>query len=85
MTKKKRLTFANAVIVVCVAVCAAITAAVVYEYHRLDTVIPSGVVTALLGLWGGELLIIALRQIFGSDAIERRKNPSRSSDGEGSI
>ena len=32
---------------------------------------PAGVVTALLGLWGGELLIIALRQIFGSDVMRK--------------
>ena len=50
---------------------AAVTAAVVYEYHRLDTVMPAGVVTALLGLWDGELLIVALRQIFGSDVMRK--------------
>ena len=59
MTKRKRLSFANAVILLCVAMSGTITAAVVYEYHRLDTVLPAGVVTALLGLWGGELLIVA--------------------------
>lgn len=71
----KKATFANAVIVLCVAISAAITAAVVCEYHRLDTVMPAGVVTALLGLWGGELLIIALRQIFGSDVMGRGTTP----------
>ena len=39
--------FANVVIVICIGISAAVTAAVVYEYHRLDTVMPSGVVTAL--------------------------------------
>ena len=42
MTKRKRLSFANAVILLCVAMSGTITAAVVYEYHRLDTVLPSG-------------------------------------------
>ena len=37
----------------------------------MSTVMPAGVVTALLGLWGGELLIIALRQIFGSDVMRK--------------
>lgn len=68
----KKARFANLIIVLCVTMSAAITAAVVYEYHRLDTVLPAGVLTALLGLWGGELLIIALRQIFGSDVLDRR-------------
>ena len=69
---RKKVRFANLIIALCIAMSAAITAAVVYEYHRLDTVMPAGVVTALLGLWGGELLIIALRQIFGSDVMGRK-------------
>ena len=68
----KKFIFANVIIVACIILSAAVTAAVVYEYHRLDTVMPAGVVTALLGLWGGELLIIALRQIFGSDVMGRK-------------
>ena len=74
MTKRKRLSFANAVILLCVAMSGGVTAAVVYEYHRLDTVLPAGVLTALLGLWGGELLIVALRQIFGSDVLGKRQD-----------
>ena len=69
----KKATFVNIIIAVCLAVSLGITAAVIYEYHRLDTVLPASVVTALLSLWGGELLIIALRQIFGSDAVGRTK------------
>ena len=68
----KKAVFANIVIAVCIILSATVTASVVYEYHRLDTVMPAGVVTALLGLWGGELLIIALRQIFGSDVMGRK-------------
>ena len=67
----KKAVFANIVIAVCIILSATVTASVVYEYHRLDTVMPAGVVTALLGLWGGELLIIALRQIFGSDVMRK--------------
>ena len=72
----KKFIFANIIIVACITLSAAVTAAVVYEYHRLDTVLPAGVVTALLGLWGGELLIVALRQIFGSDAVGRGRSDS---------
>ena len=71
--EKKKLTLANAIIVFCVAVSFVITLVTLYEYHRLDTVMPAGVLTALLGLWGGELLIIALRQIFGSDVIKQAR------------
>ena len=70
----KKTAFANWIILLCVAMSAVITAAVIYEYHRLDTVLPAGVLTALLGLWGGELLIIALRQIFGSDILGKQRD-----------
>ena len=72
--KKRKVTFANAIIAICIAIGVIITAAILYEYHRLDTVLPAGVVTALFALWGGELLIIALRQVFGSDAIVRNRS-----------
>lgn len=65
--KKRKITFANLVITVCVVVAVLVTGCVVWEYHRLETVIPSSVITALFAFWGGELLIVALRQIFGSD------------------
>lgn len=71
MSRRKLLAFADAVIVLCLAAGLLITASVLYEYHRLDTVMPSGVLSALFGFWGGELLFIALRQIFGSDALKK--------------
>lgn len=69
MNKKN---FANGIIVVCLSVALIITGVTVYEYHRLNEVMPSGVLTALLGMWGGELLIIAIRQIFGSDVFTKK-------------
>ena len=73
--KRKRIRLADTIIVICVSVGGLITACVIYEYHRLDTVIPSGVLTALLGFWGGELLTIALMQIFGSDVVSQKNKP----------
>ena len=75
MTKSKLTKFANVIIVVCVAMGALMTAAVIYEYRRLDTVLPANVLTVLFGFWGGELLIIALRQIFGSDVVSQKHKP----------
>ena len=69
-----RIKFANIIIVFCVTVSFFITLCILWEYHRLDEVIPSGVLGGLLGFWGGELLIIALRQIFGSDVMARKKD-----------
>jgi hypothetical protein len=74
--KMIKFAFANVIIIICIVVSIIITAVVLWEYHRLNTVIPSGVLSAMLGLWGGELLIIALRQIFGSDALNRSKKNS---------
>lgn len=72
-TDKKKNRFANVIIILCIAVSMVVTAAVIYEYHRLDTVIPSSVLASLFGFWGGELLIIAIRQIFGSDVTKNIK------------
>lgn len=72
--RDKKITLANAIIILCVVIAAIITAVILYEYHRLDEPIPAGVLSALLGLWGGELLIIALRQIFGSDVMTKIKS-----------
>lgn len=82
---RRKITFANVVVALCLFVSFCITAAVVYEYHRLGEVMPAGVVTALLGLWGGELLIIALRQVFGSDVIHRQSAGSTDVNENGSI
>ena len=79
----RKAVFANVIIALCVAMGMGVTAAVLYEYHRLDTVLPSGVVSALLALWGGELLIVALRQIFGSDALGRGAYRTTEGGGEG--
>ena len=73
MSKKKKLKYADAIIAICVIMCIIITACVLYEYHRLDTVISSGVLAALVSMWTGELMLCAVRQIFGSDVIKQAK------------
>lgn len=77
---KKKITFADAVIVLCLTVSLAITVVVLCEYHRLNEVMSSGVITALLGLWGGELLIVALRQVLGSDVTRRNSGQMTNAD-----
>lgn len=83
ITDKKRNVYANVIIAICVAVSLVVTASVIYEYHRLGAVIPSGVLTALLGFWGGELLIVALRQIFGSDCVTKARQAKYGSTNAG--
>lgn len=72
--EKKKNRFVNCIIVLCLSVCIVITMSVLWEYHRLDTVLPADILAALLGMWGGELLIIALRQVLGSDIVGQAKN-----------
>ncbi len=73
MNKKKKSRFANVVISICVAVGLCITLATMWDYHMLGVPVPGDVLTALFLFWGGELLIIALRQIFGSDITKKNK------------
>lgn len=66
--KERRINrFVNIIITICVTTTVFLTLALVYEYHRLDTPITADVLTIPFGFFGGELLIIALRQVFGSD------------------
>lgn len=85
MSKKKKNQFANAIIVSCLIISLIITIAILWEYHRLDTVIPSGVLGVLFAVWGGELLIIAVRQIFGSDVVTKVKSAAYKSLDDNSI
>lgn len=80
--KKKKTTFANVVITVCVAVALFVTLSQVWEYHRLNEPMPAGVVTAILSMWCGELLIVALRQIFGSDVVRQKPTDAVMEDDE---
>lgn len=72
--KKKISVFANIIISVSIAVGLFITAMTVFQYWLLQTPIPSDVLAVLIGFWGGELLIVALRQVFGSDIMNKKKN-----------
>ncbi len=75
---KRRDFFVNTIIIVCLAVCLYITINATLEYRRLDMPMDSGVLAVLLGIWGGELLLIVVRQVLGSDI--RRKNPYESEE-----
>lgn len=74
MKKKNKNIFANVIISLCVTVGLFITAATVWGYYTLGIPLSGDVLTALLLFWGGELLIIALRQVFGSDITKKKGN-----------
>lgn len=76
MSKKKKNRFANIIIVFVLLVTTIITVCILYEYHRLQVTLGSDVLTVLFGFYGGELLIVALRQIFGSDIVKKRNGES---------
>ena len=72
--KRRTKRFVDVLIVLCLLMCAIVTSFVLYEYHRLDTVLGAGEITALLAVWGGELLLIVVRQVLGSDVLQKRKS-----------
>ncbi len=71
--KSKKSRFANFIVIICISVSLLIAASVIYEYHRLNVVVPSSVLTIFYSFFGGELLILVLRQIFGQDIIAQAK------------
>ena len=73
-SRKRTKRFVDVLIILCLLMCAVITVTALYEYHRLDTVMGAGEITALLAVWGGELLLIVIRQVLGSDVIQKHKN-----------
>ena len=79
--EKRQRRFADIIITVCVTMGVLLAGAVVYEYHRLDTPLPSGVLGTLYGFFGGELLIICLRQVFGSDVVKQAKSSKSTEEG----
>lgn len=74
MSKKKKNRFANGIILLCVLAGVIITLETLWGYRRLDIPLPGDVLKNLFLFWGGELLVLALRQIFGSDFIQKIKD-----------
>ena len=72
--KRKISLFANTIISVSISVGLFMTLITMIEYWTLKIPIPSDVLAVLIGFWGGELLIVALRQVFGSDIMNKKKN-----------
>ncbi len=78
--KKKISIFANIIISVSISVGLFMTLITLIEYWILRIPIPSDVLAVLIGFWGGELLIVALRQVFGSDIIKKKRETNESED-----
>lgn len=72
--KKKISVFANIIISASVAVGLFITIMTMLQYWLLKIPVTSDVIAVLIGFWGGELLIVALRQVFGSDVIKKKRD-----------
>ena len=70
---RRVIRFTDAIISLCLVMCLIVTISVLTEYHRLDTVLGASEIAALLAVWGGELLLIVVRQVLGSDLPGRRK------------
>lgn len=75
MTRSKKNKFANAIVIICMVMLMVITLAVLYEYHRLDEAIGASTLGVLVTAWAGELLILACRQIFGTDVVSQKQKP----------
>jgi hypothetical protein len=61
--------------------CAVVTGVILYEYHRLDVLLGAGEIGALMAVWGGELLLIVVRQVLGSDIRKNKDSEGGSANG----
>ena len=83
MTKKSKMRFSKWIVLYCVFIGTIITAATLIISYRSNT-ISSGVITALLIFWGGELMILCLTKILGdkgekASASKKEKETTESS------
>ncbi len=80
--KRRSKWFVNMLILLCLGICLYITINTVTEYHRLDVLMDAGVLGVLVGMWGGELLLIVVRQVLGKG---RRDNENEENNDGGTL
>lgn len=83
MTKKSKMRFSKWIVLYCVLIGTVITGAALIISYRSNTV-TSGVITALLTFWGGELMLLCLTKILGdkgekASASKKEKETTESS------
>lgn len=54
-----------------------------YYYNKSGYILSADVLGVLFGFWGGELLVVALRQMIGSDVITKAKEEKKKDESEG--
>ncbi len=72
--KKRKRRFVDRIILLCLIVCLGVTVMALTEYRRLDTVMGADVLGVIYAIWGGELLLIVVRQVLGSDITKRNND-----------
>lgn len=72
--------FSNVVVAALLLAGILISAAVIYEYHRLDKAVPADVLSEILGFAAAELGILAGRQVVGSDALKNWRKKTGDAD-----
>ena len=65
----KRHSFSKGVVLFCLLMCTAITIVVLVRAE-----LTAGVITALVGLWGGELLLLCLKRVLGDKSPVEKTN-----------
>ena len=73
--------FPNVVVTVLLLVGILVSAAVIYDYHRMDRVVPADVLAEILGFAAAELGILAGRQAVGSDVLKYLRKKAGDSNG----
>jgi glucan phosphoethanolaminetransferase (alkaline phosphatase superfamily) len=71
--RKKLLKFVDAIILLCLFMCMGITVYTLLEYHIQSALLGASELGVLMSFWGGELLLIVVRQVLGSDIKGKKK------------
>ena len=76
ISKKSKMRFSKWVVIYCVAIGTIITAAALIISYRAGS-ITSGIISALLAFWGGELMLVCLTKVLEAEKPKKKDDTNK--------